>query len=523
MSIETTTARITQFITETFPTVDLAPGSAINELVVKLSSTVQDQLYTEISTLNQGASFAQAQASTTDTYTDVITNMASNYLVSRNSGMLATGNLKVSYTNNYDKYIQADTIFVHTATGLTYTNTTAYQASATLNTTGYLNIYKQSEGVYYILIPVVATAVGSAYQVSNGSTFSLQTSNSFPNLVNITAFGNFTSGKNAESDKEVIARISSSLTNKGMTSELSILSKLSSVYPSVRAVSIVGAGDVEMTRSKQNAFGINTFGMADVYVRTTNGVNSTTLVVSGTKSSTGVWMLYIDYSVLAGFYNVTNIQPDNSNYVGTIAVTNTAYGYSSIVGEVNNTLNNSTEARYTQYQICTLTLAYSEPTIVSIGDTQNFYVTFSTQPYIRECQTILNDRTTRIAAADYLVKSAIPCFVSLLVRLEKKTNTTVDVNLIKQDIFNYINGLEFGADIYASSIIDICHNYKNVKRVVTPISMTGLLLAPDGTSATITATDVLSVDGAITGITSKMTGFFTSYGADNSGVSVELV
>ena len=193
------------------------------------------------------------------------------------------------------------------------------------------------------------------------------------------------------------------------------------------------------------------------------------------------------------------------------------------MGEVNNTLNNSTEARYTQYQICTLTLAYSEPTIVSIGATQNFYVTFSTQPYIRECQTILNDRSTRIAAADYLVKSAIPCFVSLLVRLEKKTNTTIDVNLIKQDIFNYINGLEFGADIYASSIIDICHNYKNVKRVVTPISMTGLLLAPDGTSATITATDVLSVDGAIAGITSNMTGFFTSYGADNSGVSVELV
>lgn len=516
------TTRISQFIAEKYPTVDLAPGSALRELVVKLSASIQNEIYNDITTLSQGGSFKAAQESTTDTYSDVIANIASNYLVTRNAGTTAQGVLKVLVSSNTTKYVTTNTQFKHTATGLIYTTSKAYTAS-TNPEAEQLRIYTQSTGLYYYLLPVSAVAPGADYQVAANSTFTPVISGTVSGLVSISAFGAFTSGKDVETDKQLISRIATGMTNKGMTSEASILAKLSSVYPDIRDIAIIGANDAELLRSKQNAFGLNTFGMADVYIRSCNGVNNTTIQVAGTKQSAGVWTFSLDYTHIAGFYDILYVRPEVGSYTGTIDVTQKTFGATTIPREVNNVINNATEARYTQYQTCNVTLNYVEVPLVANGSTQTFSVTVTNQPYIRECQQIINSRSERIPGADYLIRSAIPCFVSLKLQVEKSGTASVPVSSIQQDIFSYINTLKFGDPIYASRIVDICHNYPEVRRVVTPVVLTGLLAAPDGTTRTITSSDVLATDAVIPNISSKMVGFFTSYGAESSGIAVEVI
>ncbi len=522
-TVADTQLRITQFIQETYPAVDLAPGSVLSELLVKLSAAVDNQVYNSIDTFSQGGSFKQVQESAEDTYSEVIDNLASNYSVTRNSGSFSTGLIKVVVTSGGSKYLGEGLQFTQPSSGLIYASAQAWTVSSNPSSED-LRLYTQGANSFFFLLPVVATEVGPQYQVENGTIFALVTETDIANFVGATAYGNFSTGQAEETDKQLIARIETGMTNKGMTSQMSILAKLSSIYPTIKDISVVGAGDPEMTRDKQNSFGIATFGLADVYMRSSNGLDTTSFVKSATKTAPGVWELSLDYSDIPGFYSLVSIQPNISGVSGTALIVSETYGTDYIPDEPKNLINNVSESRYTQYQTCDVVFNYTESPDVAVSSTADFLVTVNYQPLIREAQAIINDRSHRIASADYLLKAAIPCFVTLTVSVQATTGMVVPVDAIKQSIFDYINSLKFAEPIYSSKIIDICHNYEEVGHVVTPVVMQGLIAAPNGVVTAISSNDVLSIENDYTnGVSDRIVGFFTSYGTENSGVSVKLV
>ena len=522
-TVAATQLRIAQFIAETYPAADLAPGSVLSELLVKLSATVNNQVYNATDNFSQGGSILQAQASTVDTYSPVIDNVASNYLVTRNAGSLSTGLVKVVVSSGGAKYLGDGIQFTQPSSGLLYTSTQAWTVNSQPSSSE-LMLYAQQDGTFFFLLPITASAAGPQYQVQNGTVMTLVTETDIANVANITAYGNFTTGVAQETDKQMISRMEIGMTNKGMTSQDSILAALSAQYPSIKAISVVGAGDPEMTRDKQNAFGIATFGLGDVYMRSSNGLDTTSFVKSATKIADGQWSMTFDYRDVAGFYDIVSIQPNVSGVSGTATITSQSFGTSYPPSEPSNLINNTTESRYTQYQSCAVVFAYVESPIVATLSTADFLVTVNFQPLVREAQAIVNDRSKRIAGADYLVKAAIPCYVSLMVSLQANTDQVVPVDTIKQAIFDYINNLDFGEPIYSSKIIDICHNYPQVKRVVTPVVMTGIIASPTGALINIENNDTLSISPYIPyGVSDRIVGFFTSYGVSNSGVSVQVV
>jgi hypothetical protein len=520
--LQETVDRLTTFISENYSEADVSPGSVLSELLVKLAAAVQNQQYNYIDSLSQGKAITQVLQSETDSYLDTIDLIASNYNTSRSEGKRVTGNIKVTVSTPNTYSFVDNLTFIQPALGLRYVVTAAFDIEEEPDLeNGELKLYEKN-GVHYFILPVVAENVGAEYQVSSGTIFSVVEPFFINNFVKAEAYGNFTSGAPIDTDKQLVAKFKQTLGSSRFESPAGIANRIKQTYPSFQTLSVVGANDPEMLRSKQNVLGISTFGKADVYVRTSTGPELKTAVVTGRKIQNGKWVIELDNSFCSGFYRLSSILPvvDDMSISGTLLTTNISYGYRQFMGTRNNEINNALEARFSKYQTARVEFTYNEtPNMpVALGQpipTKEFEITAIYQPYIEEIQNLLIADDERFACADYLVKAVLPCFVSLEIPIVKKQSTdtydSLGLNKLKQDMFTYINTISFGEDLYASRIIDLCHNY-DIARVDLPVVLKGDIFCNDGSIITITDTDYLSIPTNISKGVSKMTTlYFTDY------------
>lgn len=521
--LQETVNRLTTFISENYSEADVSPGSVLSELLIKLAAAVQNEQYNYIDSLSQGRTISQVLASETDSYSPTIDLIAANYNTSRSEGKKVTGNIKVIVSTPNTYSFVDNLTFIQPALGLRYVVTAAFDIEEEPDlANGELKLYEKN-GLHYFILPVVAEEVGSEYQVSSGTTFSVVEPFFINNFVKAEAYGNFTSGAPVDTDKQLVSKFKQTLGSSRFESSAGIANRIKQQYPSFQTLSVVGANDPEMLRSKQNVLGISTFGKADVYVRTSIGPELKTAIVTGKKIQNGKWVIELDNSFCSGFYRLSSILPvvDDMSISGTLLTTNITYGYRQFIGMRNNEINNTLEARFSKYQTTRVEFSYNETPnlIVAPGQpilpTKEFEITAIYQPYIEEIQNLLISDNERFACADYLVKAVLPCFVSLDIPIVKRQSTdtydSLRLNKLKQDIFTYINTIPFGEDLYASRIIDLCHNY-DIARVDLPVVLKGDIFCNDGSIITITDTDYLSIPTNIAKGVSKMTTlYFTDY------------
>lgn len=521
-TIQDTNTRLTTFISESYPNVDLAPGSVLNELIIKLASTIQQPLKNDIDALAQVNTITSALNSTEDTFSEVISGIASNYGVVRNTGAKSTGKLKITLNGSDTIFVNEGTVFNQPVVKLNYLTSQTYRVTTNPQTDRDIKLIQKSAGssLYYFVLPVQAEEVGAEYQLTDKTSLALTVQDSISGFVDAKAYGNFTTGLPVETDKELITRFKNGLSHKTLLSKTSILSKLQELYPNLTDLSVVGAADPEMTRSKQNILGISTLGAVDVYLRTSIGLETTTITKEATKTDEGKWSLSLNYQDVPGFYRVISILPSEQELTGSLLHTIT-FDYNNSGFTTTNLVNNKYEARFSKYQTADIVIDFEEtdyelPASV-IGGTTSFDILVSYQPNIGDIQNLFLDPNERILCADYLVKGMTPCFVSVGVTLERNdTYTAFPVDKLKQDIYKYINNLKIGEDLQASKIVDICHNY-NVKKVRLPIKLSGEIFTNHSTTVAISSKDTLSIPTNYSlGISKKTTGFISNY--FNSGV-----
>lgn len=537
-TIDDVITRIETFIKETSPDVDISPGSVLSELLTKAYA----QLHTEITnadieSLSNTKSVDAVLAATGDTYSDAIDAIASNYNTTRNPGSKVTGIIKVTVSGNRSYFIEQGFAFQQPLLKFNYVTVQDYDivaVGATITSANQLNLI-QDGALYYFLLPVEADAAGAEVVngkndtvVPNKTPFAIaSTTSKIASFVRAEAYGNFSGGENKETDLELITRFKEGLSYKALTSPIAMSSVFSSVFaPNFKTLSVVGANDSELLRAKNNLFGISTLGMADTYIRTSNTVQTTNVVMQGVLVNATTWRIsvpayWVNPLVPAGYYRITSVAPVESGYSGTYLITKITYDYDKpATGRIND-ISTAQDARYTKYQTCDVEFECFETTA-----TKNFSVSFSYMPLIADIQDYVLADNNRIVTADYLVKAIVPCHVTLGLRLYRK-DPLVDLPVvnIKRDIFNYINGLQLGEDLVVSSIIDICHNYK-VKRVDLPVVVTGNIWVPNTVkdeTITIKSDDVLVLPSYPSkGVTKNTTAFFTTYfdvsGVENIGI-----
>lgn len=508
-TITDTQTRLTEFISETFPSADVTPGSVLNELVIKLAATIQNPVTNDIIALGQANSIASALNSTVDTEDPIIDQIASNYNLVRNQGLDSTGVIKIVVTSSTSYYLKSGFVFIQPVLSLNYITTSEYRVLTNPDPTDPTELQLiSSNNLFYFLVPVIAAEAGPQYQVTDQTSFTLSDSTSIKNFVSAQAYGNFTTGLSEETDKELIARLHTGLSNKTLLSSASIQARLTADYPTFQGISLITANDAEMVRAKQNIFGISTLGMVDVYLRTSVGVETEVVTVLATLGDDSLWHFDLDYTNAPAMYRIISIVPSGQLLGGTLMFAST-FDFSTANFPIVNTVNDVYEARFSKYQICHTAVTYQS---VAGASQVSFDVLISYQPYIGEIQDLFLSNSERIACADYLVKAALPCYVSIDLKLRRLNNsTTLPVSSIQQDIYNYVNSLAFGDDLHASEIISICHKYP-IKYVDLPIILTGSIYGNDSSVVNIASNDSLVIPSNISvGISKKTTIFITDY------------
>jgi len=523
-SIQNTVDRITAFITQNYTDVETGPGSVLSELLIKLAATIQNEQYNRIAEISQSSSISAAKASLTDTYSEAIDKIASNYNTTRSSGAKAKGKIKVTISSSGDYSFREGFIFTQSALNLNFLVTkdtlVSLDPSAVLEE---IQMYA-SQGLYYFILDVEAEATGEDYQLASGTVFSIPEKYYIRDFVKAEAYGNFSSGASPETDKQLLAKVKSNLSNSKLESESGIASKFRDTFAGFQALSVCGANDAEMLRDKNNILGIATFGKADVYVRSSLALETQQVTKKGTliDPEENLWQISMLNTDAPGFYYIQSIAPKTADidYGGTLVIKNVNFGYALYFNQRNNEIPSIAAARFSKYQTAEVTFTYEGPP----GETEHdFEVNTLGQPNILEMQDLLLLDSQRLACADYLVRAVVPCMISLKINLVKKnpvdTFESLNLQQLKKDIFNYINTLPFGDQLHASNIVKLCHNY-DIKHVDLPIEMTGQILAPGGEVIYVNDNDSLTIPYNLTsGVSPKTVGYFIDYYRIEDGVT----
>jgi len=568
-TIDVTQARLEAFIRDycAQPSVnlqvDLSPGSVLSELLIKLSSQLHNQLRNDASEAASATSVQAALNATEDTYSEAIDAIASNYNVSRDLGVAVEGRVKVQVATLRTYYLPNNFKLTHPSSGGVYTSTQTFRADHTVEaddlTSGVLRLFKEGSG-YYFLLPVKSVGEVNA-TVSHNSQLALDPSTtSLDSFVSARAFGNFSSGREVETDRQLIARMQTGLSAKGLVSPQSMQALLPEAFPSLfnqstgrkAILSVVGANDPELNRGRNTTFGITPFGMADVYVRTSSSIKVSTFPVVARYqsytppggSSSNTWVLQLD-STAAGFptwfYDLVSL-----HYVDASGVTQSAAAKSVTFGrdttapnqlEGGNLISPNDVARFTKYQTCVVSVDLPNAVEGSPqvdATTHEVLVTVSYMPGIGEIQDFFLQGAQRVTAADYLIKAVIPCSLSLNLSLDRGSQQTPDETTkqkIRQAICSYVNGLPFGEEVAVSRIVDICHNH-NVRRVDLPVVLQGNVLLPSSSTSVkfvpTSTSDTMSIPHDTRffpyGLSAKTSMFFIDYndagGLDTINISM---
>lgn len=517
---------------------DLAPGSVISEWVIKLSAALQEEITNNVIGELSGTNTIKAvMDSVAETYNPLMDSIASNYNVERDLGSTATGKIKVTVSEGRTYYLPSNLTFTQSSLGASFQTTSAYTVTLTPTALTDIRLYTNATATptYYFILPVEAVTVGEIdnnYVVTHNVQFNLGTGSVISGFVSALAYGDFSGGTNQETDKQLVARFKDGLSCKGLMSPLSIKALLAAQVGQDITVSTVGANDVEFTRTKHNSFGIATLGAADVYVRTSPSIYTTSFDVTADYVSDDEWVVVIDNTTVgapAGIYNILGVTSASTattkvNYTilsgfpeyGRLIVESGATSVFSAIDE-----EAAIEARYSDYQTTEIRFTSTYAGVEAM--TVNVLVSY--MPYVQEMQDFISQSDNRVIASDYLIKGVVPCMVTATLKVHKKFSTTVlPKEAMQKDIFNYINGLQLGEDLVISKIVDICHNYE-VSRVDLPLKIIGTIWTPYmdlSRNMTITSTDVLRIPNTLVsqalGVSPKTTAFFASY-LDASGTT----
>jgi len=168
--------------------------------------------------------------------------LADNFMVSRNPGEYASGNITLYFTLPTDFSLPLNSTF-KTKNGKLYTTTASYSISSS-------SMLNNSEKYPYFstgLIPVKAANPGKEFNVpKNSITQSVSTLTPSPAFItnNLPIVG----GGEKESNTALKTKIINSINNKSLASPESIKRVLVETYPTITNLEIVGPGDTEMSR-----------------------------------------------------------------------------------------------------------------------------------------------------------------------------------------------------------------------------------------------------------------------------------
>jgi uncharacterized phage protein gp47/JayE len=477
---DTAEAKLIAAIREYNPAVDLRVGTALRDLLLRQAALLNG--YNE--KLNEDLRNSQSLLAVSENPDladdDVVDGILSNINVVRRAGSPATG-LVIVTVPNAERFTVPEGYLFTTASGISYVTTQSYRARPEGVYTGGLDellitphTTDELTGSYYVLIPVTSSDIGSNTNISSGVAMTV-TESLVVGVTTQESYNNFTGGADEESLTELLARVPTALGQKSMESQQSIGSVLQGEFPSIREISAVGFGFEAQLRDKHNIFGSAMGGKTDIYVRQSTDPETQTYLVQASKVEDGIYSVTLTPDIAAGIQFVRSVtSPDvitpTTPLTSQLPVIG-SYPFTFSRGTAGlddsyhdfDTNNLSVETAYSAYQSVTL-IVTDIPSVVEDGqsvwpDALTLKVEVYVTKQIREIQTYVDNDLVRNLKADQVVRSFVPVMVSMTATLNEEPGESLDTDLIRQAVVDYINSKTFGDIVTVSQLDSVLHMF----------------------------------------------------------------
>lgn len=224
---------VIQRLTESYPKL-ASDHSVLNDMFVKPLIALLSPFKDEMEAIKLAQSIRNAEFLSDDE----VDALAANFFVERKQGSFASGSARIYF--NAPQATQA-TISKRFSTtdGLNF-----YPVTNTSITAGTM-IFNREGNLYYMDVNVQAEAAGEGYNIEAGDLVSVDDIAGVVKVTNLNAFGG---GVPREDNATFAARVEQSLTERSLVTKRGVVARLNDIYSDIRAIQVIGAGEVGMNR-----------------------------------------------------------------------------------------------------------------------------------------------------------------------------------------------------------------------------------------------------------------------------------
>lgn len=519
--------QLSQLIQERYPDVELSRG-VIHDIVLFLHAICGGINQTEINRVLESRSLLAIQTNPLLADPELVDHVLSNFLITRKIGTRARGSITIVVEGDSTMVVSANSLYL--ANGLKFrTNTPiiARPPGTTIIDANDRVLEPRGDSTFEFTVPATAEDVGDQYNVRINTKLTPEP----PPQRFVTAFaaGDFIGGKSDETNSQLTQRMEAGIAAKVTAGRLNIVALLRSqaVFADMKNASIIGYGDPEMERDQHWIFPVSGGGRIDIYCQMdtlpiTVAVKRFARLVEK-RTSDSIWQFTINRDDAPGFYEVAAVRrvTDPTDIAG-FEVISDVRGWDFDDDDFRPDIKFVKEAAYTKYQTAVIQFVDNSTPVALLteGDEVEYSVNILTQQLIGDAQDFLAGYDHRHLSSDVLIKSAVPCFVSINFTVIKDAGESApDLSAIRVAIADRVNNMNFPGSIYASQILDIVHNFLTGSQAVGALDMHGLIRRPDGTTATIRSSTILSIPNSPSTLVTPRTTAFILY-PDDIGLSV---
>ena len=527
--VDTLLSQLATQLQEENPDLDLKRG-VVHDIILYYHSVLESAIRENLDRYQSARSLQQIEADPTIADTETVSDVLSNWGITRKDGTQAVGEIAIVVSTSTSVTISAGTVFE--ANGLKFVTDNSYTSTsnaASVTTDNDRFMTELSDGTYLFTIFVTAVEVGEASQLPANTL--LAPDSTISNYVTSYASSAFSGGSDTETNTELVNQLQDGISAKALSNRVNMRALLRSLsqFSSATNQSIVGYGDAEMMRDKHSIFPLSYGGRVDWYIRGQANLSVTSLLkeavlISVDTAGNGTWQFSLIKGEVPGFYEVTRILLSGTNPISneTFTITSDSRGLDLTGTGFIPDIKTQDEGAFTAYQTATIQFVDTETDASAIapGTKQTYSVDISSTPHVQELQAYMGGRDTRSFGSDVLVKAPVPCFVQVSMTLNKSSgDSDPDTSGIKTAIASVINGTGFIGRLDGSRILEVVNGYIQNNISVTDLDMLGRIFTPQYTSKWVRDRDSLVItDDANNMISAKTVQFFT----DVSDISVNV-
>lgn len=498
------------------PQLDLNKRGPVHDLVLHPRAVLSAAQEYRLQAVFRSGSLRDIAADPTLADPDVVDRVLSNFRLTRRPGAPASGQVAVVLSSQTPVVVPRGTVFV--IKGQTFAAADTFAARAPGQ-----NLLGPNDrplapvpNGFAFSVDVAAAQNGSAGNVTYGSLAAV--AQPPPRFVQAYAAADFAGGADQETNDQLLARLSAGLAAQGWSSRPGVESLLRAVpaLAGLKAVSVVGFGDPEMTRDRHALWPGSLGGRCDLYLRADDlktVVLTRQAVLVSRSGSVGTWQVGLGRDDAPGYYEVKSVLPAGADpSLPSLVVTQETRGLDASGPDVPDVVT-ALEAAYSRYQ--TAVVQFADPSTDAAGLTPNvaqlpYTLALRAVPLLADAQDYLGQPQARPPAGDVLVRAPVPCFLKVsFTAAVRRGQTPPAASSLQQAVAAFVNGLGFPGGLTASAVSQVIHNAAPAVSGLTLMSLQGRIRQPDGTMVNITSGDSLTVpDTPAVGVTAQTVSFF---------------